>query len=366
MITRNLRFSPILATLLTLVFPYTASAEDFDGFPLGDLIAGSDHVVIGIVTKVVPGPTPGLQLAEIGVKEDLLATSPPKTISLEGDALNPASPSFVPESTVLALLRELPSPQPEEPQFEPVAESQGIIEVPDGTLDVTRAIMQKAITLGPALGLHDVSQELKHQAPEPSAQLVRTLLDDLRIDLSVTDAPLLTEVACDLADEFINDVQIWGIYRIGNLDISEARLCLEDFVGSATTSRERLAASEALGELGDARSVPVLLSVLEAPRKKDKKDDVGFAQGTDNGLNLSVILALGKIGDPKATKTLRELAFESEDLALHSTIVHALGLIGTPRSASVLRKISRKHPNELIRDQARRILERMASTGISS
>jgi HEAT repeat protein len=67
---------------------------------------------------------------------------------------------------------------------------------------------------------------------------------------------------------------------------------------------------------------------------------------------------MGKIGDTAAIPTLLKIAQTGEDLALHSTVVHAFGLIG-PKSIEALTDISKNHPNQLIRAQAQRTLERM-------
>ncbi|MDX1411380.1 MAG: HEAT repeat domain-containing protein, partial [Nitrospirales bacterium] len=93
----------------------------------------------------------------------------------------------------------------------------------------------------------------------------------------------------------------------------------------------------------------------------DNIDGDRFRRRSDGGLSQSAILALGKIGHPGALPVLFLIAQEGNDLALHSTVVHAMGLIDVPKARRPLTLISKRHPNELIRDQAERTLERLGT-----
>jgi hypothetical protein len=343
------RYSRLFTVLvLLLLAPLPARAENFIQLPLGQMITLSDHIVIGTVANVFPIGEPGQHLAEIAVNEDLLGNGPPPLITLEGNSLDPDLPSFVEGNQVLAFVREFGVDE-----FQPVEKSQGIVVIPAGSLDVTRAIVQKAIDLGPALGLADVNEEIKSLGPEPSAQLIGSLLGELQLNLAAADAPLLLEVGCDPAGLYIDEARLWGIYRLGDLDIAEARTCMEAIVASDIELRARVAAAEALGEIGDPESRKVLESVLKSkPGKKNSNLD-----DSERALRLSIILALGKIGDQKASKMLQDLALTGEDLEIQSTAVHSLGLIGGKKGSQAILKINKKHPNAYIRDLAGRTLE---------
>jgi len=332
--------------MLLAAFP--ARAENFIQLPLGQMITLSDHVVFGTVMAVHPIGDPGRQQAEIFIDEDLLGNGPPPLILLEGNSLDPDLPSFVEGIQVLAFVLD-----PGGDLFQPVEKSQGIVLIPVGSLDVTRSIVRKAIDRGPDLDLADVNEEIKSHDSDPSAQLVGSLLAELKLNLAATDAELLVEVGCDPADEYIDKARLWGIYRLGNLRIAQSRTCLEVNVAAGAELRARIASAEALGEIGDPASLKVLQSVLKS--KSGGKN--GEPQGSEGGLQPAVILALGKIGDSKATKTLQDMALRSEDLEIQSAAVHALGLIGGKKGSKAISKIMKKHPDPYIRDLAGRMLE---------
>lgn len=79
------------------------------------------------------------------------------------------------------------------------------------------------------------------------------------------------------------------------------------------------AAIRALGDIGDKRSLDVLLNQVEGPNRKD------------------AILALGKLRDARAEKALID-GLNDEDWEVRMNAAMALGPIGTQRSVAVLEK----------------------------
>ncbi len=61
--------------------------------PLGALIDQSDHILIGVVTKVSQGTTPGEQIAAIGVEEVFLGPEL-RQLTLTGSTTDPMRPQF--------------------------------------------------------------------------------------------------------------------------------------------------------------------------------------------------------------------------------------------------------------------------------
>lgn len=404
----------------------TSVQADLASVSLGELIDQSDRIVIGVVTDVAQGKTPGEQFAAIAVEQVLLGRRL-KNLSLRGSSTDPSLPEFHEGTRLLAFIR---AGQKKSDIFEPVAGELGVMAIGDAAVDVTRDIVTTILDLGESISLRDVRYSFRRDSPTPPPGLVGLLLEELTLGMTLDDAPLVHEMACDARGSFYPVPQLWAINRAGTLKLSEARPCLEGFVNDLTTDRGTLvAAIQALGDLGDPKSVLVLQSLLpetqplpavddgddgdvredaaledddgdtEPDGREDPEDetlaedeeawlpeadaweeleqdpppdDDSSADGEfdgdandwrpDPGLTDTALLALGKIGAPEAIPELHRLAMEGDTLALHSTAVHALGLIGTPDVHQALAEISAMHPDELIRDQARRTLERLQAT----
>jgi hypothetical protein len=404
---------------------------------LGELIDQSNHIVIGVVGDSFDGPAPGSVLMSVGVQEILLGPEL-QSFTLLGNSTDPSQPSPLPEGTwILAFLRHsgpaltgsLPAPD----LLEPVWGDQGVMVIDEAAVGPIREIVEKAIKLGTSLRLGDVMEDLRAASPLPPGSLIASLLEELTLRVEPTEAPLLTEVACDDDVEFFPAAQLWAIERVGPLGVSTARPCLETFIQKGENRDRVIGSTEALGELGDPASLPVLLSLIrplgrgpkirrdlpgeiepgpgpggqEDPEDESDPDpdpgeedpgegpflvpeavaetfggeslvlqtepdggtepddaptDEPPGRRSDGGLTVASVLALGKIGDPAAVPDLFRLAREGNDLALHSTVVHALGLIGGPTVHGPLTAISKTHPNELVRHQARQTLERLHET----
>jgi HEAT repeat protein len=143
--------------------------------------------------------------------------------------------------------------------------------------------------------------------------------------------------------------------RAGAARVAAARSCLEAALTNADPAR-RLAATEALGDLRDARSGAVLGSVLDGLMRESAD---GGGRPADAGLAAALVLALGKLRDPAAVARLKAIAAGEEDLALHATVVRALSLIGGTQAVEALTTIGNSHPNALVRELARQALARL-------
>jgi len=82
----------------------------------------------------------------------------------------------------------------------------------------------------------------------------------------------------------------------------------------------------ALGRLGDAGAVPVLLEYVRGVRR---------GEGTDPETHVYAVWALGAIGDAAAVPDLVGLA-SHEDAGLRKTAVHALGAFPSPEATAAL------------------------------
>ena len=181
------------------------------------------------------------------------------------------------------------------------------------------------------------------------------MLEELAPRLTPRDNGLLVEAACDSGDAYLPAVRGWAITQAGRRKLTDARLCLEAAAVSATDTRFVGEALDALGDLGDGRSVPALMAwineAMRGPQRGTSRASTGALSGA--------VLALGKIGDATAAPILLELAQRGNDASLDSTVVHALGLIGTPGVDQALDTIGRDHPNPQIRAQARTMLQQL-------
>ena len=333
------------------VGPLSVSA-DVGGIGLGTLLARSEMVAIGRVTAVtLAGGVPGSSRASIAIEENLKGTTP-GTVQIDFDANATEAARFATGSRVVLFLRRVASP----PAIALADRVHGAMEVPAEKLEPARAILLKAIQAGTALRVSAVRTNLLRSSGEPPRTLAGSLLRWLGSSLTSSDAPLVTEMACNAQNQYLPAAQSWAIRQAGARRLGAARPCLEAAVSAADLSK-RLAASEALGNLRDPRSVAVLGSVLDGVMRESAD---GTGRPADGGLAVSLVLALGKIRDPAAVPRLSSLAAGDEDLALHSTLVRALGLIGGPQAVEALTTIGTSHPNALVRELARQTLARLA------
>ena len=93
------------------------------------------------------------------------------------------------------------------------------------------------------------------------------------------------------------------------------------------------AAAYALGEIRDVRAVPALVSALKSDR---------------NHLRRIAAHALGKIGDRRAVRPLIEVLHnEAQPLAVQASVIMSLGRIGDPGAKRILTHLNRSSQNWL-------------------
>jgi HEAT repeat protein len=283
---------------------------------------------------------------------------------MESDTRDPSLPHFQTGDRVLFFL-DLIRKGEKLVGVVPVDGVHGTIFLPEGTGEISAQIAHQ-FAAGGGLSLPTSIQFLTQSDTTPPPMLVGTLLEHLADTITPADAPALRSIACDSQGEYLPAARFWAIGQIGTNGFGDSRPCLEEIAGAGADGSAQLAATEALGDLGDPRSAPVLLSLLILGQEGAEDP---FLSSPDGGLALSLILSLGKIGDPQAVEILTKVAMSQWDLAHPSTAVHALGLIGGQEVVAALTRISENHPNELIRDQAASTLARVqagsGSTGES-
>ncbi len=329
--------------------PERASA-DIAGTDLRSLLGRSEMVAIGKVTAVTSSSGPGLSKATILIEENLKGSAP-GSIEIGFDRNPTESVGFATGSRVVLFLRRTGTPA----TIALASSVHGALEVPPARLDPARAVLRTVILAGSGLRLSTVRANLLRASGQPPRPLVGSLLRSLTSTLNSSDASLLTEMACDARNEYLPAAQLWAMRQAGVQRLAAARSCLEATVAGTDLTR-RLAASEALGNLRDPRSLPILGSALDSVMGGSTD---GSGRPADGGLAVSLVLAMGKLRDPAAVQRLLTVASGEEDLALHSTVVHALGLIGGTETAAALTVIGNGHPNALVRELARQALVRL-------
>jgi len=106
-------------------------------------------------------------------------------------------------------------------------------------------------------------------------------------------------------------------------------------------------AAQALGKIGDRRSVEPLIEVLEAPHEP--------------GLMEAATEALGKLGDPRAVPVLSHVLAEGS-LLFRLRAATSLGQIGGEAAARALKQASSQDTNKVVRDEAEKSLKQIERT----
>lgn len=397
---------------LALALVASAAAEaDQAVAPLGILIGDADAIALGVVAGTSEGQLPGEFLLDVEV-EEALKGPPLARFTLLGNDRNSDSFTRMGKGTrILAFLQGDGSVRV------PISGEIGIVELNDTSFDTAREVVLRGLKLGGQVGLLDFEDLLAKGTPVPRP-LLGSVTEELSLRLSQKDQGLIGEMACDPQQFFLPAVQLWAISQVGPLQVADARLCLEKFIGDKKDEARAIAASEALGELGDPDSVRPLIRLLatlpadprivgrdrrgdsaiptggedpedesnaepdkdeaSAPgetertpvpppssdRDGDKEPDNApsrdrAVRGAGGGLAEASILALGKVGDTAAVPILFRIAQQGDDFSLQSTAVNALGLIGGRTVLGPLRALSRTHTNPLVREQAKETYERL-------
>jgi len=127
----------------------------------------------------------------------------------------------------------------------------------------------------------------------------------------------------------IKDAALKGdIIRIEKMDLNSIIALLDH-----KNHRVASAAAYALGEIRDAEAVPALVSALKSDRVHMRR---------------IAAHALGKIGDRRAVMPLIEvLCNETQPLAVQASVIMSLGKIGDPRAKRILTHLNHSQRNWL-------------------
>jgi hypothetical protein len=338
----------VTGALLAAVILTGRAGADQAVVPLGRLVAGSDYVLIGRVASVQRDERRHVSVASVDTERNLRGHAP-ATLSLDaldGDVEGPAYQEGV---RVLAFLKQRPN------GLEVVERRAGLIEIVTESAHTSTVAILTGFLQGGANGsLAGLHASLRRDAAPPRP-LVSSLLEEIATLLRPIDEPVLTEIACNQAGHYLPAAQLWAISTAGSSRRIGAKPCLEEMTSPEAPADLRLAAVEALGDLGDRRSVPLLTSLLRAPAGGARSG----AERDGGDLQQAILLALGKLGDPQAVPALS--AVDARGLATGSTLVHALRLIGGDEVRGPLGTLARTHPQELVRAQAQLALRGLAS-----
>jgi hypothetical protein len=155
----------------------------------------------------------------------------------------------------------------------------------------------------------------------------------------------LKKLASDDPDERIEGVR--GLAESGDPK------AIEYLIGAASDpdDRVRVKAIDTLGQLKAKEAVPLFVQKL-------------FLRDTDQATKARILVALGKIGDERATDPILDLLSRDVDRPIRGNAVYALGEIGDPRAVPELEKLAGATDDEALRtlatDTARKIRERPA------
>lgn len=225
--------------------------------PLLELIDVSDSVLIGQVRSIAPGQQPGEQIADLNVEQVYLGSALSQ-LSLRGSTIDPDLPKFTAGQRILGFLTQSSVAGV---IYTPVAGEHGVITLTDGTVAISGEILTIALRLGRQIRLGAVQEVLKSQVSPPRV-LLGALLEELTLYVTREEASLVAEIACNSQGTYARDSQLWAILSVGRLKVDAAHPCLETLTRERRDPNLTIFSVEALGNLGDSASVPVLRSIL--------------------------------------------------------------------------------------------------------
>jgi len=203
-----------------------------------------------------------------------------------------------------------------------------------------RSLVMLAVLLLPAAALA--------QSPFDPAESPRTRLRD-RQNRGQTSGPKVEDQLKKLASED-PDERIEGVRGLSESGDPKA---IEHLIGAVNDpdERVRVKAIDALGQLKAKDAVPLFVQKL-------------FLRDTDQATKARILVALGKIGDTRATTPILDLLSRDADRPIRGNAVYALGEIGDTRAIPGLEKLAAATDDEALRtlatDTARKIRERPA------
>jgi hypothetical protein len=186
------------------------------------------------------------------------------------------------------------------------------------------------------------------QSPFDPSESPRTRLRD-RASRAGGTGPKVEDQLKKLASED-PDQRIEGVRGLADSGDPKA---IEHLLGAANDpdERVRVKAIDTLGQLKAKDAVPLFVQKL-------------FLRDTDQATKARILVALGKIGDERATAPILDLLSRDVDRPIRGNAVYALGEIGDPRAIPGLEKLASGTDDEALRtlatDTARKIRERPA------
>ena len=203
-----------------------------------------------------------------------------------------------------------------------------------------RALFTLAVLLLPVAALA--------QSPFDPAESPRNRLRD-RASRGHTSGPKVEDQLKKLASED-PDERIEGVRGLSESGDPKA---IEHLIGAVNDpdERVRVKAIDSLGQLKAKDAVPLFVQKL-------------FLRDTDQSLKARILVALGKIGDTRATTPIVDLLSRDVDQPIRGNAVYALGEIGDTRAIPGLEKLAASTDDERLRtlanETARKIRERPA------
>ncbi len=203
-----------------------------------------------------------------------------------------------------------------------------------------RSVLTLALILLPAAGLA--------QSPFDPAESPRTKLRD-RSSRGQSTGPKVEDQLKKLASED-PEQRIEGVRGLAESGDPKA---IEHLIGAANDpdDRVRVKAIDTLGQLKAKDAVPLFVQKL-------------FLRDTDRSTKARILVALGKIGDERATSPILDLLSRDADRPIRGNAVYALGEIGDTRAIPGLEKLAGSTDDEALRtlatETARKIRERPA------
>ncbi|MFP6655234.1 MAG: hypothetical protein VCB25_06380, partial [Myxococcota bacterium] len=292
-------------------------------------------------------------------------------------------PLLGPGATFEDLMGIIPSLKPQEPRLPPAFVGGLLREVRAGLNENDDSLLTQMACGSQAEFVLQARRWAVEQLPAQASAERRACLEglavsspDLAVAFAATEAlgeigatasvpvlvSLLSPFSVPLSDSNLSDED----ESMGQVSQSDG----EDPEGSGQGDSTDESGPEQGGGLGEPNDDPTQLQLTgdeeasDTASTPDDETDGRPSAASPRGLGFadSVVLALGKVGDPAAVPSLSALMLGTDDFSLHSTVIHAFGLIGTEETWVPLQGLISQHGDSLLREQARSTLLRLAET----
>jgi len=140
-------------------------------------------------------------------------------------------------------------------------------------------------------------------------------------------------------------VRVEALRKLRNVHEPQADFLLIRAISDPDT-RVRVKAIDILGSRGNTEAVTPMCQLL-------------FLRSTEPVVKMHVAAALGRIGDPRATKPLIQYLYEATDERSRGTAVFALGEIGDHSASDVLTTAASEDPSPTVRRLAQQAIQKI-------